>query len=75
VRLALVAVLLGAPVVSASAAEAAPSPAVPVHRVVPLENPYCDYRSGYLCQSYGYSPYWVPGGWHHCHHHCRHRRY
>jgi hypothetical protein len=70
--LALVAGLLGAPLATAASAA---RPAAPT--AVPAENPYCDYRSGYDCLSYGYPPDYDygyppdhgPYRHHHWHHH------
>jgi hypothetical protein len=69
----MIAGLVGAPLATASSALAADAPAAVVGATgaAPAENPYCDTRSGYLCESYGYAPDYVPEGRHH-HHYYRH---
>jgi uncharacterized protein with FMN-binding domain len=64
--------------VPAAAASAAPVPTV---KSAPAENPYCDPRSGYGCEGYGYEDGQYPTDddtyyyrhWHRHHHH--HWRY
>jgi hypothetical protein len=62
---ALAAALVGVPATAASAAHA--------------ENHYCDWESGYGCESYGYSGYPTDHGRDYGHdyydHHARHHRY
>lgn len=69
----MIAGLLAAPLATAASAGAATSTGVVAgHPAAPTENPYCDYRSGYLCESYGYPPDYVPGGYGNYPHHHRH---
>jgi len=61
--LAMIAGVVAAPPAYASSAGAAQLPAASIASApdsAPAENPYCDYRSGFMCESYGYSPYYVP---------------
>jgi hypothetical protein len=70
--------LVAAVVLPATAASAT---AVPTVKAAPAENPYCDERSGYGCEGYGYEYGDYPSDhdiyrydrWQHRHHH--HRRY
>jgi hypothetical protein len=72
-------VVAGAVLVPATAASAAPVPTV---HSAPTENPYCDERSGYGCEGYGYQYGDYPSDrdvyrydrWQRHHHH-RHWRY
>lgn len=86
--LAMIAGLVGAPLATAASAAAAQAPTAQVaaaqaptvvsgigHNLAPAENPYCDYRSGYLCESYGYAPDYVPEGHHHYRHQWHHWRH
>ncbi|HEY2833480.1 MAG TPA: hypothetical protein VGJ14_13720 [Sporichthyaceae bacterium] len=75
--LALPLAVAAAVVLPATAASAAPVPTV---TSTPAENPYCDPRSGYGCEAYGYQPGYYPRDhdtyyrhWHRHHHH--HWRY
>jgi hypothetical protein len=71
--------MIAGPLATASSAGAAQVPAAGVASAAysaPAENPYCDYRSGFMCESYGYSPYYAPNDddvrYYYRHHHRHH---